>query len=1101
MAEEKGNLESLLSSAKEQERGYDWQGAAATYSNLISTISKDDVQRIGIIRESIANASYWAAFQSDSLQEFRTRIQKASEDYQKAIDSFKESRERKANARVVRCQAMIEFIRFWVSEKGPDKKKTILEAWRLAKESIAEFEGQSEFLESIQTLNSMWTTAIFGTKFADDPDGLSKPYLEVVDIGERILQRLPESGNEVHLAATHTIVGVLQETLIVVHFTFVNQKQDSRQKALHHWQKAIELSRERATIELVNLCLGSAQDVPFSLGRDELLAIIENALRMLRPTRDRLKIGFTLLCLAYQNEWLVLTIEDSDQLRTHADKVVRYAREANENFAVVSPLSPILSSWYVDPDADLNADLANLEADLEKKREYAQRSSGYLTYVRTSEELGLPMETAVAKWFRALALNELAKTETVPEVRRNALEEAVRLGHEYDVMMDRLVPYPGFKSGWALDTLGESECELATLVDDQSQKLTIFLKGVLDKRNSVTLIKRDIESSLSPNPGEMSILGQTQHSLGGRLTTLFELSGDMKNIHEASKVLHESAQSYEKARMPSRAAESYWMAAETYELLEDYVKASEMFILASESYKGAVEKTPRLRDLYEDHSKYMEAWSQVEKARFFHTRQNPASSRECWRDAARLHESTQRWRYLSSNYSAWAELESSEELSRNERNEEAAAHFNSAAELFQTTRISIESQLGKIEAASEKELAKELIEGSRLRQEYCNARTELERAKVLDRTGDESAASEKFGRAAETLLKIADASGTDKEKAEFRLVAVISKACQSLSKASAEASPELYAEASQFFEQAKELISGEKLKLIVMGHARFCKALEAGTRFTDSGDVALHTLAAQNLNSAANYYMKAGIEASSDYAKASKLLFDGYECMARASKEEDQARKAKLYAMTEKILQTSAASYGKANQPNKKEQVERLLAKVHEESELAVSLTEILQAPDNMAAIGALPSIASSLEKAAGLDRFAHADLQATLLVKPKELHVGQELVLEFELVNAGRGAAQLTKVEETVPKGFVVVQEPEKYRMEDSQINLRGRRLDALKTEDVRLVLKSTVKGNFKLRPRIVYLDESGTHKSCEPAPVEVAVKEMGISGWIKGT
>jgi len=1101
MAGEKDNPESLLSRAKAQEEEYDWLGAVATYSALLDGNHDGDILRIGTIKESIANASYCAAFQSDSLQEFRAGIHKASEDYEKAIDSYRESRERKADPRMARCRAMIQFIRFWASEKGPDKKKAILEAWRLAKESMAGFESQNEYLESTLTLNSMWTTAIFSTRFADDSDGLSKPVLEVVDLGERALQRLPESGNEVHLAATHTIVGILQETDTVVHFTFVNQKQDSCQKASHHWHKAIELSRERSTIELVNLCLGSAQDLPFGLGRDELLAIIESALRMLRPTRDRLRIGFALLCLAYQNEWLVMSIEDSDQLRAHADKVVRYAREANENFAVVSPLSPILSSWYVDPDADLNGDLAYLEADLAKKREYSQKSFGYSTYVRTSEEMGLPMETMHAKWFRAMALTELAKTETVPEVRRRVLEEAVRLGRESDILGEKLVPSPGSKNGWALDTLAESECELASLVDDPSQKRTVFSQGVLDKRNSVMLIKRSIESSPSPDPGRTSLLGKMQHALGVRLTTLFELSGDTKNIREASNMLQESAQSYEKAGMPSRAAESNWMAAQAYELLEDYAKASEMFVLASENYKNAIDKMPRLRDLYEDHSRYMQAWSQVEKARFFHSRQDAASSRDCWSKAAELHESTQRWRHVSSNYSAWSELEYAEELSRKDRNEEAAVHFSSAAELFQKASGSIKAQIDRTEGASEKQAAKELMDGSRLRQEYCEARTGLEQAKVLDRKGDESAASEKFGRAAETLLRIADATNIDKEKAEFRLVAVMSKAYQSLSRASAEASPELFAEASRHFEQAKDLASGEKLRLIIMGHARFCKALEAGTRFADNGEVALHTVATQNLNSAANYYMKAGIETSSEYAKASKLLFDGYECMARANKEEDQARKSKLYAMTEKILQTSASCYEKANQPSKREQVEKLIAKVREETELAVSLTEILQAPDNMATIGALPSVASTLEKATGLSRFEHADVQATLMAKPKELHVGQELSLEFELVNAGSGPAQLTKVEEAVPKGFVVVQEPEKYRMEDSQINLRGRRLDALKSEDVRLVLKPTAKGNFVLKPRITYLDDSGVCKSCEPIPVELSVKEMGISGWLKGT
>jgi len=33
------------------------------------------------------------------------------------------------------------------------------------------------------------------------------------------------------------------------------------------------------------------------------------------------------------------------------------------------------------------------------------------------------------------------------------------------------------------------------------------------------------------------------------------------------------------------------------------------------------------------------------------------------------------------------------------------------------------------------------------------------------------------------------------------------------------------------------------------------------------------------------------------------------------------------------------------------------------------------------------------------------------------------------------------------------------------------------------------------------MYLDESGKYKSSEPQPVTVTVKELGISGWLKGT
>ena len=91
--------------------------------------------------------------------------------------------------------------------------------------------------------------------------------------------------------------------------------------------------------------------------------------------------------------------------------------------------------------------------------------------------------------------------------------------------------------------------------------------------------------------------------------------------------------------------------------------------------------------------------------------------------------------------------------------------------------------------------------------------------------------------------------------------------------------------------------------------------------------------------------MKAGFQNASDYAKAIGLLFDAYVHMDNAKKENDPEKKAKLYAMAEKVLQTSAGSFIKAEHPEKTEQVQRLLEKVKEERELALSLSEVLHTP------------------------------------------------------------------------------------------------------------------------------------------------------------
>jgi hypothetical protein len=379
-------------------------------------------------------------------------------------------------------------------------------------------------------------------------------------------------------------------------------------------------------------------------------------------------------------------------------------------------------------------------------------------------------------------------------------------------------------------------------------------------------------------------------------------------------------------------------------------------------------------------------------------------------------------------------------------------------------------------------------------------RIALENAKILDKKGDHYSSSEKYGAAAATFEKILHSIESEQDKREFRLILTLSRAWQKMTQAEAETSPTLYNDASQLFEEARELSPNEKAKTLALGHSRFCRALEAGTKFADTRDSAEHAVAVQHLESAANYYIKAGFQSASEYAKATKLLFDAYVYMGNAEKETDPDKKAKLYAMAEKVLQTSAGSYMKAEHPEKREQVLRLLEKVKEERELALSLSEVLHAPSIVSATTAFTTPNPNYEQAVGLERFEHAVIQANVIIRQRTIKVGDDLAMEIELVNAGKGPAQLIKLAEIIPEGFELTEKPEIYRVEDSFLNLKGKRLDPLKTEEVKLVLKPKVQGVFPLKPKVLYLDENGKYKSHEPEPLTITVKELGISGWLKG-
>ena len=237
------------------------------------------------------------------------------------------------------------------------------------------------------------------------------------------------------------------------------------------------------------------------------------------------------------------------------------------------------------------------------------------------------------------------------------------------------------------------------------------------------------------------------------------------------------------------------------------------------------------------------------------------------------------------------QVEYAEDLSRKEQCEEAIQAFKEAVKLFDETKKSIQNELSKIEDIDEKQMANSMIKATDVRQEYCDGRIALEEAKILDKKGDHFSSSGKYGSAAETFEKIGQTLESEQERKEFKFIISLSRAWQKMTLADAEASPELYLEASALFEQASKESSNEMTGLLALGHSRFCRALEAGTRFADTGDAALHTVAVQHLESAAKYYAKAGFQSASEYAKATGLLFDAYVHMDNAKKEKDPEKK------------------------------------------------------------------------------------------------------------------------------------------------------------------------------------------------------------------
>jgi len=1103
MAENKEDLESLLSRANELEREYDWLGAATLYRSALSSFSETGVARTAQIGESLAYALFKAAFQADRLEEFRSQLGDAIAAYGQVLGSYRGTMLPAAPSLAKRCEAMLALSNYWLTSDQQKRKKLIAETWSLSDQALKGFEEIDNRVELGLTFHRLALSAALAYAFEEDFQRRERIVKSVMDHGERAIKSLEPTEDSRLLAAVYAISAAFVK-LFGDAFHDIHSRGPFDKRATDYWMKAVSLSEQQAIFELPHFDLIS--DLPSSVGFDETMNLLQKALDNCRRTRDKLVIGCVLEWLAGRISWKGCGVEDEDTRQDLFDKSLRYAREGRDAFSSISHVTPACRSdtWVEVPEAGHYARLVFFETDRRKKRAFAEKGIPFVReQLRRAFDSGFPDIVGIAHDMLDHVLIGLAETETDPEIKATLLEEAIDERTKSLQLVEQYYPFEVAAQGWWHGPLGHAKLELAELAKDPVLKEELLREGIRCEETAVELL--DVAKSLSParelDATTVDLFGYCRHKLIDGLHSLYDLTGQTKHLAKAIEALEAAAESYRKVKMFSRIAECHWKGALFLDILDEHSKAAEKFRLASDDFKIAAERLPRLSALYDDHSQYMLAWGEIERARYHHSRQEYAQAKESYEKAAALHESTKKWSFLSANYVAWAQVENAEDLSQKERSKESIDSFREASKLFRDSETQMRERLAKIESPDEKQMVGRLIEAVDHRQGLCRARIALEEARVLDKEGDLGSASEKYGLAADMFARIKQELPGEQDQKEIELIIILSRAWKAMAKAEAASSPELYEEAANLFDKAKNLGPGDKAKSLVMGHSRLCMALAAGARFADNGDAALHSAAVQSLESAAKYYLKANLESASEYAKGCKLLFDGYIFMNRASSEEDQQRKTRLYSMAEKVLQASASSFEKAGQPGRKEQVVKLLAKVKEDRELAVSLVEVFLAPDIVSTTMAFSSPAATHETAVGLDRFEHADVQATLVANPKELHVGQELNLEIELVNAGRGAAQLTRLEEAVPQGFDLVTAPDKCRMEDSNLNMRGRRLDALKTEDVKLVLRPTAKGRFVIKPRIMYLDESGKYKSSEPQPVTVTVKELGISGWLKGT
>jgi hypothetical protein len=1091
--------QATLEKAKEQEKAYNWIAAANYYLQALH-VDSATASSAPKIFERIGFCYLLASRQTENLLQFEKLTRQAAKAYRRAAELFEKQNEPESQGKSLQQYALAEYACSWLASSPLEKKEMLNKSCELAKRSLDAYKSANDDIDYGRTCNDLLACLFESLYVVSDFEETRNVGQEAMDYADKAITILSKFKDKDELLRAYSIA-----SLVGWHMANFAELEEKAQKeladrTLNYSAKALELAKEvdNPYYTAVSDWAATLCTLLFTEKAELALKYAQKTLEQGTTVRDNYLKGVAFYLLAFVTDWMMVREADPDLKKEGNRKTISYAENAIRCLESVAQHFFIAETYmfYAECYFTLGHDVETSPAERRVALEKGVRIGR--TGLEHAIRSGSPDATGSTLHALSKALHFYSNVETRKAEKTRLLQEALDCRKEFDKIVKKAFPSNDWLNGVNKNYQGLIEVDLAKVETDRNKKKLLFESAVSDMEDGISHCKRWI--STRPVPTQIATLGSYEDEFGTILNDLYLLTKDKTTLDKAIETHEDATTQFKKADMPTRVAESYWKMARDQNRLGEHQKAATSFENASAQYLHSARNTPNFAEFYKEHALYMKAWSEIEKANLAHQHEDYAGAMKHYDATATFLKQTKSWCYLSSDFSAWSLLEQAEDLSRKENSIESMEVFEKAAESFKKAKDASGEEIDKMQNLDEKEMAIELGKASVRRKDYCLARKDVEEARILDRKGDHSQSADKYNSAANAFEKMLKTTETEADRKEIEPFYYMCRAWHKMKIAEKSASPELYREASELFSQAKEHSTKDRTTLLASGNNAFCKALEHGTEFEATREREHFSKTKQYLESAADYYLRAGFDNASEWTNATEMLFDAYNYMISAEIEDDPQKKTKIYLLAEKCLERSATLYGEAGYVSKKEEVLKTLRKVVEKREFAISLGELFTAPNDALSPRAISAPRLTVEEPVGLLKFEHAFLQANLIVDKKEMLVGESLSVEVQLANSGKDSAFLTRAEEIFPEGFDVIEKPEKCAVDDRFLNLKGRKLAPLETDEIKVKLRPRKKGDFIFAPTIRFIDEAGEEKSSKLEQVIISVKEMGIRSWLKG-
>ncbi len=1083
-------LEGALSEAADREAKYEWMAAADAYLHAIERLPQNnDTAESARLTERLAECYLKGAFQSENREEFKKRMMLAKASFNKALSHLGSSRQEQLS---VRLKAREHFADFWTRDTAKERSDICEKCVSLAQRAVDDLEReQGQSLLALTRKNLL--TYIFELHFFDrDPARLRRLFDVAMEAGQKAISHFEASREDISLVESlHSTIWFLTDLA-----NFVLEPAKFKEAEAHARLLAKKLAglAERLGTPY-ELCLSreAAAWVALELDGDvnEALKCFRLAISSAELTKDSYLTGRLYEEIVYATTWAVKSSEEDLQWRRETlEKGLEIAPRATA-LLEVSLHGGFLSAASAFT-AECHSYLASfIETDPEKRKDHLRRAIEKARKGWDFEKQG--WSWALSSHALSRALYQLATQEQGRREKAQLLREALPIRESMVLNYELLTPN-SWDTGVANEHLALVKAELSKVEEDQ-QTRTQLLRG------AVSAMERCLEqcSKWASTPTLKRDLGLFHERYADILLQSPSEAADNDNARSACNSYKSAITLLTESKNPGSIPALRWKLAKAQDGLGQWQEASESFEKAAEEYRLVGQKTPGLTGPFGELGSYMDAWAAIERARLHHDHEQYSTASQKYSDAANILQATKSWNHLAKHYMACSSLERGESYGQQEELDSAVKTFTVSLELFREAKEDLSKML-KEERAQENALElRDWLQVTEARHSYSLGRMRLEEARVLDKKGEKAASASEYQSTAEAFTGLLAEVENERERGELESLILFCNALAKMKEAETKASAELYQEASELFGKAEKTTRREKFRLLCLAHSSISKALASGTLFRRTRNTQAYAGIKNDLEAAGDYYEEAGFKNAADWTRATQRLFDALAYLATAEAEMDSKKKTELYHLAEKHLEFAGNLYDWAGYPAKREEAMRHLERARQEKRILLTPMEALaEDPTESGASFSPPGL--NRDEALGLERFETASIVGHLILPKENLGVGSGLTLELELANMGRTPATLVKLENLFPEGFELDKAHTSHRFGDGFLDMKGKRLEYMKTHEVKVPLRATRKGFYQIRPRVLYADEKGNYRFFEFEPAALTVGELGISGWLRG-